>query len=368
MVAINSRRKFIKKTGIITAGSFLLSKFGFAKKLFNMENDKSIKNIEPLSLPWKTQDPFIFCSYHYDLYPGGNSELGPNTSLEGRNIGQDFEDIDGWNMYHGTKVPGFPAHPHSGFETVSIVTKGMVDHSDSLGATGRFGEGDVQWLTAGKGVQHAEMFPLLNKDSNPFEIFQLWLNLPGKSKKADPYYKMLWSEDIPNIIEKDDKGRMTSIKLIAGAFRDKAALSPPPDSWAADPNNHLQIWTMRMEAEAVFTVPPLAEDVTRSLFFYQGDTITIGVTEISSNHLIELNPRQEIQIKNSSKEGFLLFLQGRPINEPVLQYGPFVANSDAKLQETIQAYQRTEFGGWPWTSEDPVHDKNAGRFIMNRIF
>jgi redox-sensitive bicupin YhaK (pirin superfamily) len=296
------------------------------------------------------------------MYPGGNNTLGPKSGLAGRNIGLDFSGKGGWSMYHGTKVPGFPAHPHSGFETVSVVTKGMVDHSDSLGAAGRFGEGDVQWLTSGKGVQHAEMFPLLNKDSNPFEIFQLWLNLPKKSKKVDPYYKMLWNEDIPNIIEKDKKGKITSINLIAGYFNGKAALSPTPDSWAADPNNHVQIWTFNMEANAEFRIPIIEQDVTRSIYFYQGDSFTIGETEIKENHLVELDAKKETLIKNSSKEGYFLFLQGRPINEPLLQYGPFVTNTKEDLQETMQEYQRSQFGGWRWASSDPVHGKLTGRF------
>lgn len=364
MTNIFNRRSFIKKTGILTAGSVILSKTGFANKLLNMNTNTPIIKTEPLSLPWKTQDPFIFCSYHFDMYPGGNANLGPNSTLEGRNIGQDFAGKDGWNMYHGTKVPGFPAHPHSGFETVSIVTQGMVDHSDSLGAAGRFGEGDVQWLTAGKGVQHAEMFPLLNKDSNPFEIFQIWLNLPKKSKKADPHYKMLWGEDIPKITEKDKDGRVTSINLIAGSYKNKAALPPTPDSWADDPENHVQIWTFKMEANAMFSIPSIEEEVTRSLYFYEGGSISIGETQISKNHLVELKSGEETQIINGSKDGYFLFLQGRPINEPLLQYGPFVANSNEELQETMQEYRRTQFGGWPWGSPEPVHDKSKGRFSI----
>ncbi len=327
-----------------------------------MTYNSPILKIESLSLPWKTQDPFIFCSYHLDMYPGGNDELGPDSTLEGRNIGQDFSGNDGWNMYHGRKVPGFPAHPHSGFETVSVVTKGVVDHTDSLGAASRFGNGDVQWLTTGKGVQHAEMFPLLNKGSNPFEIFQIWLNLPKKSKNVDPHYKMLWSEDIPNVIVKDKYERVTNINLIAGSFNRQQALPPTPDSWAADPDNQVQIWTIKMDSSAAFTIPSNENYVTRSLYFYQGDSFNIGEAKIKENHLLELDPEKEIEIINGSKEGYFLFLQGRPINEPLLQNGPFVANTKEDLQETIQEYQRTQFGGWPWHSSDPVHHKSKGRF------
>jgi len=113
--------------------------------------------------PWETRDPFLFCVHHVDRYPAGNDAQGPATSLAGRALGQDFEGQDGWRMYHGRTVPGFPQHPHRGFETVTVVRHGLVDHSDSMGAAARYGAGDVQWLTAGGGIQHAEMFPLVER-------------------------------------------------------------------------------------------------------------------------------------------------------------------------------------------------------------
>ncbi|HTH07632.1 MAG TPA: pirin family protein, partial [Ilumatobacteraceae bacterium] len=132
----------------------------------------------PLGFQWPTADPFLFCVHHVDRYPSGNPSLGPAASLAGRTLGQDFDGIDGWRMYHGQVVPGFPAHPHRGFETVTYVRSGLIDHSDSLGAAARFGRGDVQWLTAGAGVVHSEMFPLLDRDGpNTLELFQIWLNL-----------------------------------------------------------------------------------------------------------------------------------------------------------------------------------------------
>src|SRR5512137_2154894 len=125
-------------------------------------NATPILEIKPLGMPWETIDPFLFCVYHDDAYPRGNAQLGPEASLAGRQLGQDFAGTDGWRMYHGTTVPGFPAHPHRGFETVTIARRGLIDHSDSLGAKARFGGGDVQWLTAGRGIVHSEMFPLLD--------------------------------------------------------------------------------------------------------------------------------------------------------------------------------------------------------------
>jgi len=357
------RRKFIKTTGILSLGVLVLSKIGFGKDMKTKENP--VLNTENLSSPWQTQDPFIFCAYHLDAYPGGNKNLGPNEGLSGRNIGQDFAGINGWNMYHGTKVPGFPAHPHSGFETVTVVKKGMVDHSDSLGATGRFGNGDVQWLTSGKGVQHAEMFPLLKKDSNLFELFQIWLNLPKKSKKVDPHYKMLWNEDIPVINETDENGKKTVLDLIAGTYKEKKSLSPTPNSWAADSDNHIQIWTFKMEKGATFTIPAEKEKLNRTLYFYEGASISISDNSVSVGKLIELDSTQATTIINSDKEGQFFFLQGRPINEPSVQYGPFVANTNEDLEETMALYRKTRFGGWPWKDTAPVNPKEKGRFAIH---
>src|SRR5688572_29421912 len=120
-------------------------------------------------------------------------------------------------MYHGRTVPGFPAHPHRGFETVTVVRRGLLDHSDSLGAAARYGDGDVQWLTAGKGIVHAEMFPLLRPDApNPVELFQIWLNLPRADKLAEPHFSMLWSAAIPRLAERDAEGRPVEVTVVAG--------------------------------------------------------------------------------------------------------------------------------------------------------
>ena len=325
----------------------------------------TIKSVSPLGAQWSTPDPFLFCAYHNDHFPKGNGKLGPAVPLSGRSIGQDFSGKDGWSMYHGQEVPGFPGHPHRGFETVTIALKGMVDHSDSLGGTGRFGDGDVQWMTAGKGVQHSEMFPLIKEDQeNPLLLFQIWLNLPRKNKLVEPYYGMMWHEDIPKVYAKDAHNRQTEIQLIAGQLADKKSLNPAPESWAADPNNQVAIWLIKMSSDASFTIPKAAEGINRSLYFYQGNQIIIGDYQIDPAHRIDLDGNEDVMIQNGGKEGHFLLLQGRPIQEPVAQYGPFVMNSNLEIQQAFQEYQQTQFGGWPWPVVEHTHDPKKGRFAI----
>jgi len=322
-----------------------------------------IIQITPLGFPWETSDPFLFCVHHEDFYPSGNDQLGPSSSLEGRNLGNDFTIKDGFRMYHGTEVPGFPAHPHRGFETVTIAKKGLVDHSDSLGAAGRFGNGDVQWMTAGKGVQHSEMFPLLNqKEDNPFELFQIWLNLPKIKKMAEPHFAMLWKEDIPVYTFTDKNGLRTNIDVIAGRIGGTNAPAPAPDSWAADPDNEVGIWTIKMEANAIFNLPKASDGINRRLYLYKGTSVKIGEKDLPNYHAARLKVTQDILIENGSEESYLLVLQGRPIDEPVVQHGPFVMNTAQEIQNTMNVFQATQFGGWPWPEYDHVHPREKGRF------
>lgn len=212
-------------------------------------------------------------------------------------------------MYHGNKVPGFPMHPHRGFETITIVLKGFVDHSDSMGAAGRYGNGDVQWMTAGAGMQHAEMFPLINSDvGNPLELSQIWLNLPAKSKFVKPYYQMLWSEDIPKLEHEDGSGMSSEITVIAGSLGDVKALSPNPDSWAFPEENETSIWLINMTADASWYLPPASAEVTRSLYYYRGDGIKVDGQEIGEYKSVSLQPNQEIRIENGPGESRLLLL------------------------------------------------------------
>lgn len=319
---------------------------------------KTIKSIFPLGFPWQTEDPFLFSVYHLDHYPKGNDQMGPAASLEGRNLGNDFVIKDGWRMYHGQTIPGFPYHPHRGFETITIVNKGFCDHSDSLGAAGRFGEGDVQWMTAGRGVQHSEMFPLLHQDQeNPLELFQIWLNLPSSSKFVDPHFKMLWHEEIPIVRESE-----AQIKVIAGNYKGTAAPAPAPDSWASDPENEVAIWNIHIDPHGSVTLPKAMTEVSRNLYFYEGSEIVILDEKVNQNHGVSLASGEEVTIKAGDTSAHFILLQGKPIGEPVVQHGPFVMNTQEEIRATMQEYQLTQFGGWPWPHADNVHEREQGRF------
>jgi len=328
--------------------------------------DDIILNVQPLGFPWHTADPFLFCVHHDDAYPAGNDQMGPAASLAGRNIGQDFEGKDGWRMYHGDVVPGFPQHPHRGFETVTLVRRGFIDHSDSLGATARFGDGDVQWMTAGKGIVHSEMFPLVQRDRpNPLELFQIWLNLPASDKLVEPHFAMLWNHAIPKRNLQDASGNAIELTVVAGVWNDVRAASPPPKSWAARPDSDVAIWTLKLAPNARFTLPPASPGSNRMLYFFVGSELCVAGKPIPRYSGIALRPNVEVEIENGPAESELLMLQGRPIGEPVVSYGPFVMNSQREIQQAFTDYQRTQFGGWPWPSHGPTHAREETRFAKH---
>ncbi len=319
----------------------------------------------PLGFPWGTVDPFLFCVHHDDAYPAGNEQMGPAASLAGRELGMDFAGRDGWRMYHGTVVPGFPQHPHRGFETVTIARRGYIDHSDSLGAAARFGQGDVQWITAGRGIVHSEMFPLIERgEPNPVELFQIWLNLPAADKMAEPHFTMLWNHEIPRQVYGDPSGPRGEVAVIAGRLEGARPPAPPPRSWASRADSDVAIFSIRLDAGASITLPPAAGPRTqRTLYFFRGPAVTVGDERFARHTGLRVRADRPLPLAASADGPVeLLLLQGRPIAEPVVQHGPFVMNSKSEILKAFTDYQETRFGGWPWPSDDPVHGRDAGRF------
>lgn len=328
-----------------------------------MSSGSCVISVKELGFPFHTEDPFLFAVYHDDLYPQGNDQMGPKGGTSGHSIGADFGHPSGWNMYHGKVVPGFPRHPHRGFETVTVVRHGVIDHTDSLGCSGRFGDGDVQWMTAGKGICHSEMFPLLKTDDkNRLELFQIWLNLPKAKKMANPYFKMLWSDKIPQCAPAEG----VVMSLVAGSMVGvESPQAPPPDSWASPSENEVAIWTLQMAPGSRYELPPCKSNqgVRRTVYFFKGEKATVGDKELKSNKAVEVKAGVPCPLHNSGKGAVeFLVLQGRPIGEPVVQHGPFVMNDRAGIQQAFADYQRDEFGGWPHRNDGPVHGRDQGRF------
>jgi quercetin 2,3-dioxygenase len=315
--------------------------------------DPVIYSIVPVEFRLDLKDPFIFCAHHVDFYPEGNADLGPKTPALNKE----------YNMYYGDTVPGFPAHPHTGFETITLVEQGFVDHFDSLGNAGRYAAGDVQWLTTGNGVEHCEMFPLLkDNDLNTFELFQIWFNSSPEQKKQPADYKMFWREKIPTLKLTDDLGKSAQIRVISGYFKDTQALARPPNSWAAADENKVNIYLLTLEAGAKFKVPATTATSTRFCYFYQGSTLSVSRETIDFKHLVELKPDVEIELISGDTEARILWLEGEPIGAPIAMRGPFVLNTPEELDAAFKRYRETQFGGWPWPSEAPVFEKSQPRF------
>lgn len=322
-----------------------------------------ILRIQKIDLHWEMENPFLFCAHHKDHYPRGNDRQEPVIPLTDRELGEDFAVKDGFRMYHGTKIPGFPMHPHRGFETVTIVTKGVVDHFDSSGAYGRYMSGDVQWLTTGSGCQHSEMFPLVSMESeNPLEIFQIWLNLKAIKKMCKPEYRMLWREDIPKVHFEDVKGNVGTVTIIAGQFGGISALEPNANSYALNPEHHVNIFLIEMAPYMSMTLPKVSATLNRNLYFYEGEEIGIASEKIAKSHRIKLDGNESIEIQNGPSRSYLLLLEGEPIQETVVSHGPFVMNTEQEIANAFSDYKHTHFGGWPWKRSDPVNEQDAGRF------
>lgn len=325
---------------------------------------KEIIDIKAFEYIDEAGDPFILRRYHLDKFLKGNGSQGVREEdFQGKTLGNDFDHDSEFKMYFGKEVPGYPIHPHRGFETITIVLDGFVDHFDSKGTRGRYGKGDVQWLTAGEGIQHSEVFPLVyDEKNNRTEVFQIWLNLPIKDKMCKSYYNMHWREEIPQIRE-ENNGRKTNIRLIAGTYKGVNALDPNPNSWAKDKANKVNIFLIDLEEEGIFQLPGVSESLNRKLYLYKGGDIEINGQIISSPKTIILKGNMDIKILNKDKKSSLLLLEGEPIGEPVVADGPFVMSTEDQVKKAHRDYNESQFGGWPWDSRNPVNPKEDGRFV-----
>ena len=226
-------------------------------------------------LHWDTEDPFMFASHHFDDYPRGNRQQAPPLEeIKKRSLGHDYRPQYGYRMYGGKVAPGFPLHTHWGYETITICTEGYVDHFDSLGNQGRFGYGDVQWITASSRYGHCEMYPLAFADrDNHHRVTQIMMHIPNEKKNKGVEINNVWAENVP-CIRKDG----CVIHVYAGTYEGMTGVVPNKDSWAADPSHHVRIVSFEVDPGVTITLDPTVPSAGRNVYLTDsGATVRQGL-------------------------------------------------------------------------------------------
>mgnify|MGYP003778973855 CR=1 FL=1 len=228
---------------------------------------------------------------------------------------------------------GVGQHPHRGFETVTIVYDGEVEHRDSTGAGGVIGPGDVQWMTAGGGIIHEEFHSeAFSRTGGPFEMVQLWVNLPAKDKMTPAHYQGINDASIPSVALPGDAGR---VRVIAGALGD--AKGP------AETYTPLNVWDVRLAAGQTADLSQ-PEGWSTIVVVLDGTVMLNGDTVLRAADMATLSTAGTGLTVEANGNAKLLVLAGEPIDEPVVGYGPFVMNSQQQIAEAINDFNSGRFG------------------------
>lgn len=230
---------------------------------------------------------------------------------------------------------GVGEHPHRGFETVTIVYDGQVEHRDSAGGGGVIQKGDVQWMTAASGLVHEEFHGRdFSEKGGAFEMVQLWVNLPSKYKMTSPRYQGIKNSDIPTVTLADNKGE---IRVIAGDAQ------MPQSSGPAKTFSPINLWDMRLKADQDITLN-LPEGHTTTLFVLSGGLTTSDGYSLGDSEL-GIFERDGTELKfRTTKDSKILLMGGEPINEPIIGWGPFVMNTQKEIAEALKDYQEGRMG------------------------
>lgn len=232
-----------------------------------------------------------------------------------------------------THPRGVGQHPHRGFETVTIVYDGEVEHRDSTGQGGVIGPGDVQWMTAAGGILHEEFHSKgFMRSGGPFRMIQLWVNLPAKDKMSKPGYQTITDGDIPVVDLPGDAGR---VRLIAGSFDGRKG---PARTFTP-----INLWDVRVNRDATVTLD-LPESHTTMLVVVSGRITVNGTQDAGEAEMVMLDRNGSSATIDASSDAIVLVLTGEPINEPIVGHGPFVMNSEAEIRQAIDDFNSGRFG------------------------
>lgn len=227
-------------------------------------------------------------------------------------------------------IAGFPAHPHRGFETVTYMLEGRMQHTDHLGNTGDLGPGSVQWMTAGRGVIHSEM---PQQSQGRMRGFQLWLNLPAAEKMRPAAYRDIAAGDIPELAFSGGLARVIAGRLSIDGAEQAGAVNPAPGSMATDP----LLVDVHLDAGATASVP-LTRGHNALLYVYDGQMSVDGQV-IPGRSAGVLDDGDGVTLSAGAQGGRALLIAGRPIGEPIVQYGPFVMNTRAEIEQAMEDYR-----------------------------
>lgn len=241
----------------------------------------------------------------------------------------------------GVKPRGVATHPHRGFETVTIVYDGEVEHRDSTGAGGVIGPGDVQWMTAGAGILHEEFHSeAYGRTGGPFEMVQLWVNLPARDKMAAPHYQSIRSADIPVVSRANGAIR---VRLIAGELD---GASGPADTYSP-----MNVWDVELAGGQTVDLPQ--PEGWSTLLLVQAGDVRVNGTTVAAGQLVTLDrDGGGLRLVTGEEDVRLLLLAGEPIDEPVVGHGPFVMNTREEIRQAFADYQSGRFGMMPATERE----------------
>jgi len=226
-----------------------------------------------------------------------------------------------------SKPRGVGFHPHRGFETVTILYQGEVEHRDTAGHSGLIGPGDVQWMTAAKGLLHEEMHSAaFTQQGGTFEAIQLWVNLPAKYKMMEPHYQSITNERIP-LIKLDDEGSI--LRVIAGHYQ---ALKGPADTYTP-----INLWDLRLRAGQTVELD-FPDNYTTLLFALKGSVKINNSATMNDVELAFFERQGKTIVLTALKDAALLVMNGEPINEPIAGYGPFVMNTHEEIRQAIEDF------------------------------
>lgn len=327
--------------------------------IFGRKGNGSILKVQDAILHWDCEDPFIFATHHYDLYPKGNTQQAPPyEEIRRRSLGHDYDKLFGYRMYDGKVSPGFPLHPHWGYETFSVASKGYVDHFDNRGNQGRYGYGDMQWVSAGSLYCHDEIYPLAFMDrDNPVLLTQIHVNLPLEKKGTEPVVRTVWMEDIPAV-----KGEGWTASVYCGEFADVKGVPANPVSWAADPSHHVSIVKLDMEPGASVEVGP-TEAAHRNVYVTDGKA-TVEGEEFPHDTRLKMDTSATFTITMGKEPCEVWILEGDPIGEKQAAFGPAVLGSLDEVRKANRYVNEHIMDGWCWDYVNEKQDLGTERFFQ----